>query len=179
MLSCACILQPLHDLLKSAPTGNTPLTWPEAATTAFHQIKDALMEASLLVHPVPGAPTCILTDASSTAMGAILQQRIGDVWFSIAYFSRRLSPTQMKYSTFDRKLLAIYLAITHFQHFVEGREFYVDGSQASHLCPPNWPSTSSGLHRPVYDRHLPSAIRHPPSAGLCQCSCQYTVSPGH
>jgi hypothetical protein len=31
-------------------------------------------------------------DASTTAMGAILQQRVQDVWQSLAFFSRKLSP---------------------------------------------------------------------------------------
>ena len=97
--NCALILQPLHDLLKGAPKGNTPLTWTDAATKAFHSIKDALADATLLVHPRPNAPTCILTDASSAAVGAVLQQRIGDTWCPLAYFSRKFTPAQTKYST--------------------------------------------------------------------------------
>ena len=31
----------------------------------------------------------------------------------------------MKYSTFDRELLAIYLAVKHFCHFVEGYQFHI------------------------------------------------------
>ena len=78
--SCAQILQPLHDLLKGAPKGNTPLTWTDAATTAFHTVKDTLADATLLVHPRPHAPTCVFTDASSAAVGAVLQQQISDTW---------------------------------------------------------------------------------------------------
>ena len=123
--SCAQTLQPLHDLLKTAPKGTAPLTWTEATTAAFQSIKDALANATLLVHPQPEAPTCILTDASSSAVGAVLQQRIDDTWCPLAYFSRKLTPAQQKYSTFDRELLAIYLALKHFHYFVEGRDFYV------------------------------------------------------
>lgn len=32
-----------------------------------------------------------------------------------------MSQTQQKYSTFDRELLAAYLAVLHFKHLVEGR----------------------------------------------------------
>lgn len=49
--SCAQILQPLHDLLKGAPKGNTPLSWTDTATTAFHTTKSAHADASLLIHP--------------------------------------------------------------------------------------------------------------------------------
>ena len=65
-----------------------------------------------------------MTDASDTAAGAVLQQQIND-WHPIAYFSKKLRPAETRYSTFDRELLAIYPAIKHFRHFVEGCEFYV------------------------------------------------------
>ncbi len=68
----AQILQPWHDLLKGAPKGNTLLTWTDAAITTFHTIKDALADATLLAHPRPHAPACILTNASSAAVGAVL-----------------------------------------------------------------------------------------------------------
>ena len=68
---------------------------------------------------------CLVTDASDTAVGAVLQQRIESVWSPLAYFSRKLKPAETKYSMFDRELLAIDLAIKHFQHFLEGRQFSV------------------------------------------------------
>ena len=123
--SCAQILQPLHDLLKVAPKGNASLTWTDGALTAFQDSKEALAAASLLVHPHPDAPTCILTDASDTAVGAVLQQRIDNKWCPLAYFSRKLNSAQQKYSMFDRELLAIYLSIQHFRYFVEGRDFFI------------------------------------------------------
>ena len=38
---------------------------------------------------------------------------------------KKLTPAETRYSTFDRELLAIYLAVRHFQHFVEGRDFFI------------------------------------------------------
>ena len=38
-------------------------------------------------------------------------------WHTIAFFSRRLQPTEMKYSTFGRELLATYLTIRHLYDF--------------------------------------------------------------
>ena len=66
-----------------------------------------------------------MTDASSTAVGAVLQQCIDEQWQPLAYFSKALKPSETRYSAFDRELLAIYLAIKHFRYFVEGRQFYV------------------------------------------------------
>nr|VZI37577.1 unnamed protein product [Spirometra erinaceieuropaei] len=36
-----------------------------------------------------------------------------------------LLPTETRYSTFGRELLAIYLAVKYFRHFLEGRDFTV------------------------------------------------------
>ncbi len=77
------------------------------------------------MHPIPDAPTCIVTDASETAVGAVLQQRIGDDWNLIAFFSKKPQPSETRYSAFDCKLLATYLAIKPFRHFVEGRSFHI------------------------------------------------------
>ena len=76
LYSCAQILWSLHDL-KRTLKGKTSLLWT-ADTMAFHAVKDALADASLLVHPRPNNPTCVLMDASSAAVDAVLQQRLGD-----------------------------------------------------------------------------------------------------
>ncbi|GFN96787.1 Pol polyprotein [Plakobranchus ocellatus] len=74
-------------------------------------------------HPLPDAPTSLTVDASSTAVGAQLEQRQGQSWVPLAFFSRKLSDAEKKYSAFDRELLASYSAVKHFRHFLEGRPF--------------------------------------------------------
>ena len=51
-----------------------------------------MTDASLLSYPKPDAPTNIMTDASNTAVGAVLQQQNEDVWAPKAFFSRTLKP---------------------------------------------------------------------------------------
>lgn len=62
-----------------------------------------------------------MTDCSNTCAGAVLQQREGNTWKPLGFFSNKLSEAQQRYSTFDRELLAIYMAIKHFRHLIEGR----------------------------------------------------------
>ena len=92
---------------------------------AFYLIKDILAEANLLSHPKPGAPFCIMTDALNFTVGAVLQQQVNNLWQPLSYFSWKLKPIETKYSTFDRELLAIYLVIKHFCHYIEGHTFYI------------------------------------------------------
>jgi len=56
-------------------------------------------------------------------VGAVLQQRVDDAWFLLAFYSKKLSDAEKKYSAFDRELLAVYSAIRHFRFMLEGREF--------------------------------------------------------
>ena len=81
------ILVPLHSLLASHPLNpkHGPLTWNDSALKAFRDIKTALSNATLLNHPAPSAELCLMTDASQTGIGGVLQQSIGDAWQPIAF----------------------------------------------------------------------------------------------
>ena len=108
---CASILKPLHDLLSPPSKKGTQSTWTSEADSAFTRSTDALAAASLLCHPQLDAPTCIIVDASDRTVGAVLEQQIDSVWCPISFFSWKLRLAKRKYSTFDRELLAAYLAI--------------------------------------------------------------------
>ena len=63
------------------------------------------------------------TDASDTAIGAVLQTHHGDSTRPLAFFSKTLQPPQRRYSTFDWELLAAHEAIRHFRHMITGTPF--------------------------------------------------------
>ena len=109
----------------TATHGDKLLQWDEQSSQAFPTIKQAIADVSLLAHPHHDAVTNIMTDVSDTTVGAVLQQKVDDQWCSIAFFSKRLTPSKKRYSAFERKLFGVYLAIKHFQHFVEGWNFHI------------------------------------------------------
>nr|VZI07626.1 unnamed protein product [Spirometra erinaceieuropaei] len=119
---CADLMLPLTNLL-SGPKG--PLELRGHALTAFESIKTSLADATLLTHPAPEAPLSLMVDASTVAVGAVLQKHINDSTRPLAFFSKKLSIAETRYSTFGRELLAIYLAIKHCRHFLEGRDFTI------------------------------------------------------
>ena len=121
--NAAGILRPLHKLLGATKRGNIKLQWYSKTTSAFIAAKEELASTTTLAHPKPNCLTSIMCDASYMAVGAVQQQYIGDQWCPIAYFSKQFQPAQTRYSTFDRDLLAIYLSIKHFRHFIEGWQF--------------------------------------------------------
>jgi hypothetical protein len=117
----ASLQAPLHDVLSGPKVkGSHPITWTNAFITSFNQCKASLSQAALLAHPNPSAPLALVTDASTTAMGAVLQ-RVEDTWQPLAFFSRKLSLAQQKYSAYNRELLAIYEAVRHFRHMLEAQ----------------------------------------------------------
>ncbi|MFN9939209.1 MAG: RNase H-like domain-containing protein, partial [bacterium] len=46
-------------------------------------------------------------------------------WRPLAFFSKKLDSTQLKYSAFDRELLAAFLSVRHFRYLLDGRRFHI------------------------------------------------------
>lgn len=117
----ALIQAPLYTLASSVRKKDGPLHWTPDTREAFDKCKQALANAIVLVHPRADTQLRLSTDASSTAIGAVLEQLTDSVWQPLGFFSRKLSTTQTRYSTYDRELLAAYQAVRHFLHQIEGR----------------------------------------------------------
>lgn len=116
------ITTPITNLLKK---DRNKFTWSEEAEIALGKLKSALVSAPILANPDFRLPFIIETDSSDLAIGAVLVQLQGDERKTIAYFSKKLSSTQRRYSATERECLAVLLGIEHFKHFVEGSQFVV------------------------------------------------------
>lgn len=119
------IQAPLNALLTGSVKASHPVGWTDETLNAFNNCKKSLCDATLLVHPDCHADLALVTDASDTAMGAVLQQRKNDIWQPLAFFSRKFNPAQQKYSPYDRELLAIYESVRYFRHMLEARHFTI------------------------------------------------------
>ncbi len=155
-------LQPLTDLLRGNPK---TLVWSESAAAAFGAAKAALAAATSLVHPLPGAVISLTTDAFDTHIGGVLQQLSAGSWKPLAFFSRKLSSTESKYSTFDRELLAVFAAIRHFRFVLEGRPFgiltdHLPLTLAMRRVSPLW--SARQVRQLAYVSEFSTDIRHTP-----------------
>nr|VZI06940.1 unnamed protein product [Spirometra erinaceieuropaei] len=117
--NCADLMLPLTNMLSG------PLELTGEALTAFESIKNSLADATLLTHHAPEAQLSLMVGASTVAVGAVLQQHLAGLTQPRAFFSKKLLPAEARYSTFGRELLAICLALKHFRHSLEGRDFTV------------------------------------------------------
>ena len=117
---------PLNQFLhESRKNDKRKIQWDSDSEAAFHQIKTKVASIALLTHPVPEAETRLVSDASDTGIGAVLEQFVDRAWRPLAFFSRQLNKAQQNYSAYDRELTAIHEAIKYFRYFLEGRAFKI------------------------------------------------------
>ena len=115
-------MHPLTELIRLNPNSDR-LPWTKREADAFSAAKAALRDACQLAHPNPTCDTYqLVTDCSAVAAGAVLHQVIEGQHIPIAFYSKKLTQSQTKYSTYDRELLAAYQAVLHFKHHLEGRK---------------------------------------------------------
>ncbi|GBL87037.1 Transposon Ty3-G Gag-Pol polyprotein [Araneus ventricosus] len=117
---------PLQKMLgKCKKRDKTPLNWTDESDQAFQNCINDLKEATHLAHPNSNAAIILMTDASDRAIGGCMQQREGDSWKPLGFFSRKLSTAEQKYSAYDRELLAIFASIKYFRYLLEGTKFTI------------------------------------------------------
>ena len=116
------ILAPLNKLLEGYKKSNRNrlIVWDTGTENAFSEAKRGLAEASVLAYPEADATLGLFCDASAIAVGGVLQQFRNNGWVPIAFFSRRMSKSEQLGSAFSRELLAMYLSVKHFNHWLEG-----------------------------------------------------------
>nr|VZI17993.1 unnamed protein product [Spirometra erinaceieuropaei] len=72
-----CVLRvPSLEYLGHQVDSEGPLELTVEARTAFERIKNFLVNATLLTHPAPEAQLSLMVDASTVAVGAVLQQHL-------------------------------------------------------------------------------------------------------
>ena len=100
-------------------------TWNEEQDEAFQLLKMRLLQAPILSFLNFSYPFVIDTDASETALGAVLSQVIEGEERSVAFESRVLSKTEVNYATTKREALGIVQARQWFRPYIYGTQCIV------------------------------------------------------
>ncbi len=97
-------------------TKKQPWWWDPIHQQAFDNLKAAIAKETVLAYPDFSKLFEIFTDASSTELGAVMTQDNRP----IAFFSRKLSARQQKYSVTEIELLAIVETLKEFKGMLWG-----------------------------------------------------------
>jgi hypothetical protein len=118
----ALIAKPLNQLLKN----DEEFIWNDERELSFQTLKNCLISYPILRHPDFNRPFYLYTDASGTALGAVLQQFDEDnKEYVVAYASRGLTTAEKNYFTTEQECLAIVWAIEKFHHYLGYKRFYL------------------------------------------------------
>jgi hypothetical protein len=124
------LLAPLSDLVaecghtkvtKKNGTKKRPWYWNESHQQCFDAVKEAIARDVLLAYPNYNEVFEIYTDASTKQLGAVITQK-GRI---LAFFSRKLSNTQQKYSITELELLSIVECLKEFKGMLWGQRIKV------------------------------------------------------
>lgn len=119
----AIISKPLYDLVKSKSVFN----WSLECDNAFYELLELLTSSPVLAIYSPELETELHTDASSHGFGAVLVQKqpSDNKFHPIAFFSKKTTPQESKYHSFELEALAIVYALQRFHVYLHGKLFRI------------------------------------------------------
>jgi len=114
----AHLLSPFTKLQNAGAAGNKkqPIEWTDELEQCFKEVKAVIARDTLLQFPNHNLPFDIYTDASDFQMGACIMQ----AGKPVAYFSRKLSGPQTRYTTTEKELLAIVCTLNEYRSMLFG-----------------------------------------------------------
>jgi len=121
------IARPLNELLKTNEEDknnrNPKVEWNDERQKAFETLKQKLIEAPILQPPNYEKEFILITDASGYGLGAVLSQLNNEGReIVIAYASKSLNDTEIRYPITDKECLAIVWGIRYWhKYLIRGR----------------------------------------------------------
>ena len=118
----ALVAAPLYELLQKSE----PFTMTETRIEAINQLKAKLLECPTLYNPHPDWEYVLDTDASTTAIGAVLMQQDPEGHlYPLRFGSRRLTPTERNWPIYELEGFAIVYFILSYRPYLIGRHFTI------------------------------------------------------
>ena len=102
---------------------DVPFVWDLVCSTAFYTLRDSLIHTPILAFSTETGQYILDTDARNFGLGGVLSQIQGDVECVVAYCIRTLRPSQRRYCTTKRKMLAAVAMCIQFRSYLCGTKF--------------------------------------------------------
>ena len=97
---------------------NVSFVFLDECKQAFETLKNALVNAPIMVAPDWDFPFELMCDGSDYALGAILGQRKNKQFQPIYYASKTLNETQQNYTTTEKELLIVVFSFEKFHFYL-------------------------------------------------------------
>jgi hypothetical protein len=117
----SCFMRPLYKLTSLKGS----FVWKPEHEEIRQKVITILTSNPVLMIFDPQHPTELHTDASSEGYGAVLLQIVDKKRHVVGYFSKRTSPAEAKYHSYELETLAVVNAIKHFRQYLHGLKFRV------------------------------------------------------
>jgi hypothetical protein len=120
----------LFSLLHGAKSKKQAIHWTEEGRKAFHDLKQAIVDAPMLRFLQPTGKVTLYTDASTYGSGGMLtQEQEGDDGlireFPIMFVSKVFSTVQKRWATCEQEMFAVYYCVKKLHYLIGGRKFTV------------------------------------------------------
>ena len=81
--------------------------WQEKQRMLFKELKELFTVKLILKIYMLSLPTVVKINISDFALSVYLVQKYPDGWHSVAYYSRKMTPLELNYNIYNKKLLGI------------------------------------------------------------------------
>ena len=112
----SAVAAPLHSLTSS----KTTFVWDEKSQASFEQLKHFLTNDPVLKSPDFNKTFSLQVDACDEGSGGILLQESDGLLHPVCYTSSKFNSHQMRYSTIEKELLSLILALKKFECYLHG-----------------------------------------------------------
>ena len=164
---------------------DVPFVWDTSCSAAFRELRASLIDAPILAFPTETGQYILDTDASNFGLGGVLSQIQNDQERVVAYCSRALRPSQRRYCTTKREMLAVVAMCIQFRSYLRGARFTLRTDHKSLVWLHRFKDTEgmlsrwlhslqqfqfSIIHRPGKDHGNADGLSRAPSSPCRQCT---------
>ena len=164
---------------------DVPFVWDTSCSAAFQELRASLIDAPILAFPTETGHYILDTDASNFGLGGVLSQIQNDQERVVAYCSRALRPSQRRYCTTKREMLAVVAMCIQFRSYLRGARFTLRTDHKSLVWLHRFKDTEgmlsrwlhslqqfqfSIIHRPGKDHGNADGLSRAPSSPCRQCT---------
>lgn len=112
---------------------NRKIQWNVDCDCSFNELKQKLTTAPVLIPFDESKDILVTTDASDFAIGAVLEHvdAKGRSLGVVAYSSRKLQKSQLKWPTGEKEGYAIWVALMQWSHYLKGKHFILNTDHES------------------------------------------------